>query len=247
MIGSHNGKNMQLSNFDAHPNTFNSWSLYNPDNNWYVRNEHRGLTGILNELDIRQMYDYSIGPDAAPTYVPVGIDSKDSFYLADQAIQFILAPSTLTYQHTENANMAITLGFEQSPVLAPSINGTVSATIPKVSYTSDGEPSLMTTASLFVRLDNFTQQSYNAGVGRPSKILYHLPRFDTSNREIGNGLYFEPTERTYVKLNNSETLYANEMSISIANDNEQLATDLVGKTIVVLHFRKSSNVVKIDK
>lgn len=247
MIGSHNGKNMQLSNFDAHPNTFNSWSLYNPDNNWYVRNEHRGLTGVLNGLDIRYMYDYDVSPDVVPTYIPLGLDSKDNFYLGDQAIQFIFAPSTLTYQHTEDANMAITLGFEQSPVLAPSINGTASATLPKVSYTSDGEPSLMTTASLFVRLDNFTQLSYNAGVGRPSKILYHLPRFDTSNREIGNGLYFEPTERTYVKLNNSETLYANEMSISIANDNEQLATDLVGKTIVVLHFRKSSNVVSLSK
>ena len=42
-------------------------------------------------------------------------------------------------------------------------------------------------------------------------------------------------------------LYANTMDISIANDNEQLATDLVGKTIVCLHFRKASNVVKIDK
>lgn len=232
------GKNMQLSHFDAHTNTFNSWSIYNPDNNWYVRNEHRGLTALLRSLDRRQMYDYSIGPDAAPTYAPLGLDNKDNFYLGDQAIQYIFAPSTLTYQHTENANMAITLGFEQSPVLAPSINGTT-GTLPSVTYTSDGEPSLMTTASLFVRLDNFTQLSYNAGVGRPSKILYHLPRFDTSNREIGNGLYFEPTERTYIKLNNSETLYANTMDISIANDNEQLATDLVGKTIVVLHFRKA--------
>lgn len=245
-IGAHNGKNMQLTNFDAHPNTFNSWSLYNPDNNWYVRCQNRGLTGILASIDTRYMYDYSIGPDVVPTYIPVGIDQTSSIYEQSQAIQFIFAPSTLTYQHTANANMAITLGFEQSPVLAPSINGTA-GTLPQVTYTSDGEPSLMTTASLFVRLDNFTQQSYNAGVGRPSKILYHLPRFDTSNREIGNGLFFEPTERTYVKINNSETIYANEMDISIANDNEQLATDLVGKTIVVLHFRKSTNIVKIDK
>tara|TARA_R110001632_G_scaffold104887_1_gene214024 strand:- start:214 stop:654 length:441 start_codon:yes stop_codon:yes gene_type:complete len=144
--------------------------------------------------------------------------------------------------------MAAQLGFEQSPVLAPSINGTVNGTDPKeFTYTSDSASELFNTASLFVRLDNFTQTSYNAGVGRPSKILYHLPRFDTSNRDLGTGLYFEPTERTYVALNNSDTLYMNTVDISISNDNEQLATDLVGKTIVVLHFRKSPNLVNIDK
>lgn len=242
------GANMQLTQFDGYNSlaTQTNYSLYHPDTNWYVRNEHRGLTGVLRGLDRRDLYNYELGPDAAPVYTPDGLDSKGEVFNS-RVVSYIFAPSTVTYQHTENANMAIILGFEESPVLSPATNGTISATVPIVTYQSNGSPSLMTTASLFVRLDNFTQQSYNAGVGRPSKILYHLPRFDTSNRELGNGLYFEPTERTYIKLNNSETLYANTMDISIANDNEQLATDLVGKTIVVLHFRKASNVVKIDK
>ncbi len=241
------GAAMQLTQFDGNLslNTQANYGVYNADVNWYVRNEHRGLTAILRSLDRRDLYNYEIGINAAPTYIPDGLDSKDNFF-ENRVISYIFAPSTVQYQHTENANMAITLGFEETPVLTPATNGTA-GTAPIVTYQSNGSPSLMTTASLFVRLDNFTQQSYNAGVGRPSKILYHLPRFDTSNRELGNGLYFEPTERTYIKLNNSETLYANTMDISIANDNEQLATDLVGKTIVVLHFRKASNVVKIDK
>ena len=45
--------------------------------------------------------------------------------------------------------------------------------------------------SLFVRLSNFTHQSFNAGNGNRSKIIFHLPRFDNTGREEGEGLYFE--------------------------------------------------------
>ena len=240
---------LYIQEYTAHINTYNDWSIRNPDNNYYARMESRSEFGELLELDTRDMYNMAINPTAVPAYTPEGITSATGINtFTNRAIQLIFAPSLTLYSNTENANMAAQLGFEQSPVLAPSINGTVNGTDPKeFTYTSDSASELFNTASLFVRLDNFTQTSYNAGVGRPSKILYHLPRFDTSNRDLGTGLYFEPTERTYVALNNSDTLYMNTIDISISNDNEQLATDLVGKTIVVLHFRKSPNLVNIDK
>ena len=240
---------MFIQEFTAHINTFNNWSMRNPDNNYYTRMENRFELAQLTEMDTREMYDMSINPLEVPTYTPEGLTVKAGIStFTNGAIQLIFAPSDTLYLDTQNANMAAQLGFEQSPVLAPSINGTVNAADGKeFTYTSDSPSELFNTASLFVRLDNFTQTSYNAGVGRPSKILYHLPRFDTSNRDLGTGLYFEPTERTYLSLNNSDTLYVNTMDISISNDNEQLATDLVGKTIVVLHFRKSPNVVNIVK
>jgi hypothetical protein len=241
--------NLYIEEYTAHINTYNNWSIRNPDNNYYARMESRSEFGELLELDTRDMYNMAINPTAVPSYTPEGITSATGINtFTNRAIQLIFAPSLTLYSNTQNANMAAQLGFEQSPVLAPSINGTVNGTDPKeFTYTSDSASELFNTASLFVRLDNFTQTSYNAGVGRPSKILYHLPRFDTSNRDLGTGLYFEPTERTYVALNNSDTLYMNTVDISISNDNEQLATDLVGKTIVVLHFRKSPNLVNIDK
>lgn len=241
--------NIYIEEYTAHINTYNNWSIRNPDNNYYTRMESRDEFGELLEMDSRDMYNMDIAPAAVPAYIPEGITSATGINtFTNRAIQLIFAPSLTLYSNTQNANMAAQLGFEQSPVLAPSINGTVNGTDPKeFTYTSDSASELFNTASLFVRLDNFTQTSYNAGVGRPSKILYHLPRFDTSNRDLGTGLYFEPTERTYVALNNSDTLYMNTIDISISNDNEQLATDLVGKTIVVLHFRKSPNLVNIDK
>lgn len=242
--------NIFIEQYTAHKTTYNNWGQRNSDNNFYTRLESLGQVAILEEMDTRDIYDISVGPTDVPIYSPAGITIVPTAIntFTDRATQYIFAESDTLYTHTQNANMAATLGFEQSPVLAPSINGVVVAlNANSYIYKSDSEAELFSTASLFVRLDNFTQTSYNAGVGRPSKILYHLPRFDTSNRDLGTGLYFEPTERTYVALNNSDTLYMNTMDISISNDNEQLATDLVGKTIVVLHFRKSQNRVKLEK
>ena len=240
--------NIVITRYTAHITTFNNFSMRNRDNNFYTRLEGRGQTSELEAMDTREMYDMTIGPTDAPTYTPTStVTTGANTAFVDRATQFIFAQSDTLYLDTPNANMAALLGFETAPVLAPSINGIADATdIRQFTYKSDSTPELFSTASLFVRLDNFTQTSYNAGTGRPSKILYHLPRFDTSNRDLGTGLYFEPTERTYVALNNSDTLYANTMDISISNDNEQLATDLIGKTIVVLHFRKSQNLVTID-
>ena len=106
-------------------------------------------------------------------------------------------------------------------------------------YDSNEVPFLISDASLFVRLDNFTQKTLNSAVSRPSKILYHVPRFDSSSRSNGDGLYFEPHQRVYTKLFNATALTVNEFDISICNVADILAKDLTGQTIVVLHFREN--------
>ena len=249
-VGNTAGSSLQLTQFDANENTFRSPTQRKADNNYYCRLEGRGEIEELNALDSRAFQNMLVGPTAAPTYIPeyVTNGAKGVLLLTNRQVQYILSPALELFVHSQNANFADAIGFERSPLLAPSTNGKVDADDEQiVAYLSDAEPTSSSTASLFVRLDNFTQRSINAGVGRPSKILYHLPRFDTSNRDLGAGLYFEPTERCYIPLGNSDMLYQNSIDISIANDNEVLATDLVGKTIVVLHFRKSANIVTIDK
>ena len=109
----------------------------------------------------------------------------------------------------------------------------------RTQYINDTTPELSDYGSMFVRLDNFTQTTYNGGTGRPSKILYHMPRFDSSNRDIGNSLYFEPHERSYIKFNNAEKLVLNELNISFCDNKERLIEDLVGQSIVVLHIKPS--------
>ena len=78
----------------------------------------------------------------------------------------------------------------------------------------------------------------NARQGTLSKIVAHLPRFDNSGNEIG-GLYFEPHEKTYLALNNTEDLYVNSFDVDLVYENETLCTALTGKTIVCFHIRQA--------
>ena len=76
-------------------------------------------------------------------------------------------------------------------------------------------------------------------MGCRSQILYALPRFDNGGNEVGTGLFFEPHERIYVKLNNTTELVVTDLSVDVVNENETLARGLVGKTVVTFHIRKS--------
>lgn len=135
---------------------------------------------------------------------------------------------------TSRCNTAELFGFRAKPI---SPTGTTTNTVVNVSSIST--PTLSSNISLFVRLNNFTQLSTNARMGTQSKIVAHLPRFDTSGNDTG-GLYFEPSERTYIDLNNPNDLYLNSFDVDYCYENERLCTSLVGKTITCFHIRKKS-------
>lgn len=67
-----------------------------------------------------------------------------------------------------------------------------------------------------------------------------MPRFSNQGTEFG-ALYFEPNERTYVKLNNTNKIRVNDFQVAFCNSDETLAKSLTGKSIVVFHIRKSMN------
>jgi len=77
-------------------------------------------------------------------------------------------------------------------------------------------------------------------MGTQSKIVAHLPRFDVSGNDTG-GLYFEPSEKTYIDLNNPTDVYLNSFDVDYCYENEQLCKALVGKTITVFHIRQKPN------
>lgn len=155
-------------------------------------------------------------------------------YYATYESRIITAPS-IQYgaQITNNATAGLILGFRNDPVSQPVSNAAgVQTTF------STSVPVLVGDVSLFIRLNNFTQNSVNARQGTLSKIVGHLPRFDNSGNETG-GLYFEPNEKTYISLGNTDEILINSFDIDIVYDNETLCTALSGKTIVVFHIRKS--------
>ena len=155
-------------------------------------------------------------------------------FLEDVQMNLILAPSTLYGQeYTASSNTQFLLGFKARSLAI----GTYSDSDGSTDLTSISIPNLSSPKSLFVRVNNLTQQSINAQLGNSySKIIAHLPRFDSAGNEVG-GLHFEPNEMVYVSLNNVQELFLNSIDIDLVYDNETYADCLSGKSIVVLHVR----------
>jgi hypothetical protein len=203
------------------------------------------MTGQETEVgwpvDSRYMFDYddtTSGPDEDGSYTQLGANGNNGI---NASIVMVLRQDNdhgeyYGFSPSVGANAQSIFGFDNVPVVR--IPTTSSESGNKISYISTNIPKMVSTNSTFVRLDNFSQLSFNAATGSPSKILYHLPRFTNSGEEFG-GLYFEPTERTYVKLGNPNKLSINDFSVTLVNADETLANNLTGKTIVMFHIRKS--------
>ena len=156
--------------------------------------------------------------------------------MADYLFSIVMMPSDLYgRQITQGLNTAQIYGFENQSVAFPvtaNIDGEVQF------FVSNNVPDIVSTSSLFVRLNNFTQESINARQGTVSKIIAHLPRFDNAGNETG-GLFFQPGEKTYVALNNPDTIYINSFDVDYVYDNETLCKAITGKSITVFHIRRS--------
>ena len=135
------------------------------------------------------------------------------------------------------ANMGESLGFGDYSVLEQSIFKASTSTL---SLTTINPPtdSTLYANECFVRANNLTGTSYNGAKNSISRILYSLPRFDNAGNTQGN-LYFQASEKTYIKLNNTEQLTLNQLDIDLVDRSERIVRDLQGNTIVILYIRKS--------
>ena len=197
---------------------------------YLARNDLEILYG--KEVDVRPYND--MGTATAHTYKGVNA----SGYLQDYEHVIIALPDTETeptYGDTRRANADLILGFKGQNVIDTYTTDTLSGGI----FESTTIPSLVSTTSLFVRLNSFNITTYNAGRSAFSQIIYSVPRFSTGTSENVGSLFFESPEKTYVSLNNPSEIVANTFSIDLVNEDETLANDLLGKTIVILHIRKS--------
>jgi hypothetical protein len=152
----------------------------------------------------------------------------------DYKVQFFFAPDS-RYWNTAYCNSQFLVGYpNRSLVNVPTSTGGSSPFT--LTFDSDSAPEMKGTQSLFVRLKNMTFTSVNLAKGSQSKILYHLPAFSNSGQRVG-ALFFEPGEKVYLKLNNPSDLFLSTVEIDLVYSDETLATDLQGKTTVVLHIR----------
>tara|TARA_R110001632_G_scaffold8141_1_gene31871 strand:- start:145 stop:1998 length:1854 start_codon:yes stop_codon:yes gene_type:complete len=180
-------------------------------------------TRIYNKLDagnIATQHDYK------------GINGSGVF--EDYVYKLIVGEDPDLYKPSDRAKAALFLGFkDQTVISSSSISGS-----DVVSFLSEDVPELKSTTNIFVRLNNYNVKSYNAGQSAASKIIYAAPRFSTGTAESTGALFFESPERVYIDLNNPNELISNMFDISIVNEDNTLATDLRGKTVVVLHIKQ---------
>ena len=199
--------------------------------NWWGNLEASGLERWASEIDTRPWNDFS-----KPTIeiVPKIINIDKSMQNYD--FQIVMMPSDVFGRDiTQGMNTSQIFGFKNQSVAFP-IPANDDKTLQF--FVSNNVPEIVSTSSLFVRLNNFTQQSVNARQGTISKIIAHLPRFDNAGNETG-GLFFQPGERTYVALNNPDTLFINSFDVDYVYDNETLCKAISGKSITVFHIRKA--------
>ena len=149
-------------------------------------------------------------------------------------------PTNIAYtlQGSGGATLVKDLGFGNISAVEQSVFGSLVANDDRhVQFVPEKPPQLIG-GSLFVRVPNLEQTSYNGGTNSISKILYHIPAFDTSGRNSGP-LFHAPNEKTYVKLNNVERLTIPELSLDLVNRQERISNELVDNTTICLHIRKS--------
>jgi len=225
------GTSITMSDFYTYQVFDETYDIFNEKFNWWVKICNAGISETFGrDVETRIWNDI----DNATVRDPLGVDSHS--VMEDSQLIFTLAPSRdYGQQITQPCNTQFSLGFVGRSIV-DTLNDSTNTT---QTINSDNVPKLISNVSLFVRLNNFTQNSTNARRGTStSKIVAHLPRFDNSGNETG-GLYFEPQQRVYLKLNNTNELTLNQLDVDIVYDNEQLCTAITGKTIIVFHLRDS--------
>ena len=193
---------------------------------WWATLVNIGTSGLYGRIVDTRVFNAMLDPE---THSFVGTSGGKINYN-----NVLVLSESDVYVRTLGANAAKTLGFPGRSVVDTPTSTNASA----VTFISDVVPKLISPNSIFIRVNNFTHRSTNAGTGNQSKIIYHCPRFDSSGNETG-GLFYEPGDRTYLKLHNIAPMSINSIDIDIVNEDETFATGLVGKTIVCLHIRES--------
>ena len=201
------GKYLGITNYKGHSNFDYASTLYDYWADLIFDNESF-TTGF--EIDNRFFNDLT----DTDKYAQLGVSASKT--LTDYEFKLIVAPSTL-YTDSSQANTARILGFpNQSIISKTSTSGTSEI------FDSTNVPPMKSNSSLFVRVPNLTHRTFNTATNGISKILYHLPRFTNNGESSGNALYFEPSEKTFISLNNPDDITINEFDIDFVNENETL-------------------------
>ena len=232
-----NGNTLTIESFHGCQNLKDklpNWTAQDDTTSWWGELEGDGNENVAWALESRPWNDDNVvNRYEYVTYAGIRTGAHPTI---DWENYLILKPSEL-FKPSFGANTTKLLGSDETPTKNYTFPGTGTADKYKRLFTSDQVPKLLSAKSIFVRLENFTNQSINARQGNRSSIIAHLPRFGDSNIETGR-IFYEPNTLIYLDLNNSEPLHINSFDVSFCYSNECYAENLTGQSVVVFHIRE---------
>tara|TARA_R110000772_G_scaffold135148_2_gene243783 strand:- start:1729 stop:3582 length:1854 start_codon:yes stop_codon:yes gene_type:complete len=209
-----------------------NFTYASPANDWWAYLNSVNLQRDIGRTVDTRIYNKFDSVSITTNHTFKGINASGTF--EDYEYILVVKPDPALYTPSDRALASLFLGYDnQVSVSKTSINAS-SVSL----FTSTTVPELKSSTNVFVRLNNYNVQSYNAGQSTTSKIIYAAPRFSTGTDQSVGALFFEAPERLYIDLNNPSDMVSNMFDISLVNEDNTLATDLRGKTVCILHFRQ---------
>ena len=228
---------------------FSNETLFGIEEKWWVDigRDYRSLASntlmnAVNKCDSGVQKQHYQNASSADVYTYVGLNAANGVDFKHIITMNKLSPDNNFYTLTPAQNAADMSGrlgfFEWADIISNDLEGYADGDDTLViTFTSTGALALTSQAS-FIRLPALTHKSYNGAQSGISKIVYQLPQFSNDGRQFG-ALFFQPGEKTYVKLNNPAPMLLNTLQVQIVDAYEkELKTTLTGDTQIVFHIRK---------
>lgn len=196
---------------------------------------------LLREMGgISPLYNRLENCATQPTGIAyTGINAGAGLFIGNRPVALLAEDGV--YTPSQGANSRELLGFQGFPAALqtqpPWVADAFDATRTTVQRLASGViPAGVSTKSLFIRIDNLTQETINAGNGNMSRIIAHLPVSD--NLQDAGKIFYEPNSLTYLDLKNAEPMKLNFLDASVVYADEHICRSLVGSSVIVLHIRE---------
>jgi len=212
-------------------NNINSTPQNCPSYYMSLLEDKRGISGLYHRIENAMGTNYP--------YAQTGINVGAGTYVGNRPVLIVAEDGV--YSPSQGANSQLLLGFRGFPSAVLNIPPWVADAFDGGRITtqrvgSGVVPTNASTKSLFIRIDNLTQETINAGNGNMSRIIAHIPISD--NVEDAGKNFYEPNSLSYLDLKNAEPMKLNFLDASVVYADESVCRSLVGSSVIVLHIRE---------
>tara|TARA_R110002124_G_C8973954_1_gene515586 strand:- start:10275 stop:12065 length:1791 start_codon:yes stop_codon:yes gene_type:complete len=170
------------------------------------------------------------------TFTTVTADLDDSGLTAYRNQNIAMSVGQLNDQTilTEDGNIGETIGANSSLIQLTRTDATNQVN----TYTTSGRPSFHgNLATAHVQLNNLPIKSFMGACSNIGKDIAVIPRFESSSQDPSDTLYYEPSEKIWIDLKNSEQITSNEITMSIKDSLNRELEGIHQPTAATIMFR----------